>query len=170
MDRLKLTVVYDNNNKLRSASINWELEGFHQLVENSIGKDWNTFVTDLMFLNYSHRRYANELQTLRLRHIVKDDRTTRQVSITFANSLIQVIFQLPEDYPRVGEMDYDNGQSLKEIKVVSVISSDLYQNTSQLKVGLWLMDDRQSMFNTKVYYNLVDFVQFIEQYCTTYVE
>ena len=99
---MHLSIIYDENNKLKGASINWELPGFDKLVVANCGKDWDQFVMDVMYLNYSSRRFENELKSLSTQHVV-DNTTPNQVAITFTNSMVRVVFQLPNDYPRVGE-------------------------------------------------------------------
>ena len=100
---MKISITYNENNKLKGASINWELPGFDDLVAANRGKDWDKFVMDVMYLNYSSRRFANELKALSTQHIV-DSSTPNQVAVTLTNSMVRVVFQLPKDYPRVSEL------------------------------------------------------------------
>ena len=98
--RLELSITYDENNKLKGASINWELPGFDDLVLSNRGKEWDQFVMDVMYLNYSSHRFASELKALSMQYLV-DCSTPHQVAVTLPNSMVRVVFQLPKDYPRV---------------------------------------------------------------------
>ena len=97
--RRKLVMKTDDNGKLCEASINWQMPNFDKLLQRGIGNDWSLFVTDLMYMMYSSKRYTNEIEALRLRFVIDDSFPT--IHVTFSNFIV-VYLKVPEQYPRVG--------------------------------------------------------------------
>ena len=107
----------DENGKLCEATITGIMPHFDEILQKGIGDDWSLFVSDLMYMMYASKHYAQEMETLRRRFVV-DDSSFPTIHITFSN-FISVCFRVPEQYPRVGVIiafDYRRWRRLRSIR------------------------------------------------------
>ena len=113
----------DDNGKLCEAKISWQMPHFDDLLQRGIGNDWSLFVTDLMYMMYSSKRYTNEIEALRLRFVIDDD-SFPIIHVTFSNFIV-VCLQVPEQYPRVDFVVVVDCRHWRRSKLIASIVSIL---------------------------------------------
>ena len=141
-DGRELVMKTDDNGKLCEAKISWQMPHFDDLLQRGIGNDWSLFVTDLMYMMYSSKRYTNEIEALRLRFVIDDD-SFPIIHVTFSNFIV-VCLKVPEQYPR----------TLEKVEVDSINSIDIDRS---------VVYHLQSMLRNKQFFTITDIVEFIDQ-------